>query len=209
MVLLVLVAISGFVVWGLTRPVNLTVTDGSVTGRITGDFPHVTNTLTPLVDRFKATSFANETDHPMSSPAAILSLEVTTYSFTDGSTLIIDLNFTIRGTFASDLRLHDLQVGVNGTGQTGHPFIFPSYVWSTNVSYNFTRSFPTLNPPTSFALVNQPANGPPYEFQVTGLATVELMDYSVANSFGFRAVVDGQITPAVGVGVTVETVYTP
>ncbi len=211
---------------------NLIVTDGSITRALEGDFANYTNTGTPFVRYFNATTYANESGGPTS----ILRLRLLTATYYDLSlaTVYTTVYAAVQGEFASNLELTGVSLAYNNTGtywnEYGSPLLNPTNItlylnpnislynitWpgSTNVTYNgpqITSTNGTGSAALTPALVNETGKGPFYGFAFSAWLWTDypLNPLRSSGFLGFRATVTGAFTPAVSVSILLALIDVP
>jgi hypothetical protein len=190
----------------LTLPPPLSISVGSATGVVSGDFPTIGSTA-PLQFSFNATTFANQTQGPSSD----LALHVDGYTYwVAGGELVTWFQVTVTGHFASNLRPGQIEVGCNGTSVDGYANSWTSEEHGTNVSFDHNRQLVFVDHGSDslvVTLTNQNGAGPYRDF---GFHTViELDQWRGYQAFiGFRATVTGWMLPPIRVDMVVHTVDT-
>lgn len=203
---LVAIAVAGAITFAymLTpRPISLTVDDGSAVGVIEANFANYTLTNSSIVRYFNATTYANESVGPTSA----LTVRMFTSTFYDagGGWLVVDINTTVEGEFASGLHLGGLTLACNQTGQ-------PVFVWGVAEpgAVNVSGYPQKIDNSGTFAptLVNQTGKGSLYEFLYPAYISEQDI-LSRVEFLGFRATVTGEFTPAVSVGILLQIIDAP
>ncbi len=204
------VVVAGVSVYVLTRPppIPLTVTDGSTTGVVFGDFEHDTDSAKPLFFYFNATSVA----HTSGGRFATLAVQVSVSAFySDVEGVVLSLSTRVHGRFASDLSVLGRTLACNVTGEYagayGDPYTNPN---SVNVSSNplLPRVGGNGSAHVSPTLVNRTGGNPDYVFAWTsGIEAGEGLTQDAF--FGLRASVTGNFAPSVSVGIVLHVLDVP
>lgn len=212
---------SATLVYEVTKPLALVVTDGSITGVLEGNFAKYVWTNATLLEYFNATTNANQSGGPTST--LTLRLLTSTYSYPQG--VFTAVFAMVQGEFASNLNLTGLTLACNETGNIWNvdagPWLNSSiqamlgpWPGSTNVTYSgpmITGTNGTGSVALTPTLVNETGKGPFYEFAFSGwFTTTYPLDPSASNGFlGFRATVTGRFTPDVSVGFLLHVLDVP
>ncbi len=206
------VVVAGASVYVLTRPIPLTIQDGSTTGTIEGDLASLSS-FAPLVLNFTATTYANQASHPGST----LVMQVETGSaFVGGSEGFLEMNIFVGvlGHFASNLHPSGLQLTVNATGGSADAVYFEGGVPGTpadaNVSFDTHQVlgvFGTGSGQVTATPVNEDA-ATYYDFALgAGFVAYEYLSHS--QFIGFRITVTGPFTPSISVGIVLAIIDVP
>ena len=199
--------LSTALVYGLSKPAALVVTDGSLVGTIEGNFPNYTSGA-PLVLNLTATTWVKQTEHPISN----LALRLDTWTFYDplAAAMVVNVNLSVRGIFASDLRPGELLLVCNLTGQDMTVSSEPWFSEEVNVTPpegpgivlggngSSTQTIP---------LVGAPGTGTYFEF-VYSEKVMAIGRYWSNHFLGFRAALAGLGAP-VGVGILLRIIDVP
>ena len=189
----------------------LSVSDGSITGIIQGDFVKTNSTWNGSIIRFfNATTYANES----SGRTSVLALRLRTMTYYEGATgmVITAAELRVEGEFSSDLHIGGLKLSYNQTGCPG------AWAWGyaepapVNISYDPAnhQMIYVCNGAAAFmpTLENQTGQGAVYAFAFPAL--VEDHDPLGSNQFvAFRAMVSGEFTPIVSVGILLQIIDVP
>ncbi len=200
-------------------PQALVVTDGSITGMVTGDFPNITSTTSALIQYFNATTYVNRSGRASST----ITIEVYTFTYCvvcgpgspDGGYLLIDTTVTAVGHLASDLHPASVSLAENQTAATASGGDIRVDAWSssqngTNVSYRPEQVFGFVGSGSGTVTatpVNQTGKGPSYVFEYQDEFAVK-ESYWYSHFVGFKVSVEGLGT-TVGVGVLLQIVDSP
>ena len=202
------VVVAGVSLYVLTRPppIPLTVTDGSTSGVVFGDFEHYSDTSKPLWFYFDATSVARTSGGRSST----LELRVSAGAFYDGDVFLFP-DSRVHGRFASGVSVTGLTLAFNETGYLtgakGNPYGIPNPV---NVSSNplmpGVRGMGSSS--VSPTLSNRTGGNPDYVLAWT--ASIEAGENLTQNAFfGVRATVTWDFAPSVSVGIVLHLVDVP
>lgn len=202
----VLLVIAGVVTYVVTRPpllIDLKVTDGSTVGVIEGNLTSYGAPERPaLVLDFAATTYANETD----GEASTLTIRIHSWTLFDSTCgcVRVNINATVAGLFASDLRPGGLQLEANQTGPNGALQSWAEMQFGTNVSFDPDYSFGFYN---GSGILSGTIVGGSSRFSYSDFFDVWGRPWY--NRFaGFRATVIGPFTPAVSVSILLKIVNT-
>lgn len=208
----VVVVVAAVSVYVLTQPppIPLTVSEGSTTGVIEGNFANYSS-LAPMQQSFGATTYANHSGGPMSS----LSLRLFTYTYSADYWAVVGISLMVKGEFASDLHLSGITLAYNETGTCigASAAAFPNQYYPVNVSFNpanaprFNMSGPGNESLTTTPMY-QTGNGPFYEFVFPSSFQVTPC-FGTDHFLGFRATVTGSFTPSVSVSVLLHVIDVP
>ena len=204
----VVLAAAGIVTYFVTRPpalVDLTVTGGSAVGAIEGNLMTVGSNQTELVLDFAATTYANETD----GAASTFTLQLHTWTLYDTTCgcVVVNVNATVVGAFASDLHPASLQLLANQTGPNGSLQSWADEQYGTNVSFDPGQSIGFYNGSGILSATIVGGAGTTHHFSYAGFFNARGRPWY--NRFvGFRATVTGAFTPAVSVGILLKIVNT-
>lgn len=204
---------SGVLVYGLARsrpPVKLSVTTGSSTGVIQGNFTNYSS-RNALALNFSATTFANQTSAGESVLAMLVSTETYYDPFAGAVYLYADVN--VSGSFASNLGPSSLRFTINETGPLIglHSYSPPA---TTNLSFDsqpYLSLYENQTGNLSATLVNVNRTEPNYAFGLhpapNSGGMFEIVWRPAYNHFvGFRASVLGSFNERIQVSVLLEIV---
>ncbi len=194
---IVVVAVVSLYVLTPPPPTPLTVADGSMSGAVPWNMTTGSN-QTALILNFTATTYANQTEG--ASSTLTLRLYTHTYYDTTGATLSLNVNATVTGNFASNLRPGALRLTANLTGANSSIQSWGGLQFGTNVSF----------PMQAFGF-----------YSGTGTLSASVSgnhfwysDYVEINGrpghnrwVGFRATIEGPFTPSVTVGILLSVIY--
>ncbi len=210
LVVAVLVVVAGISVFVGTLPPPLTIHDESIEGTIPGDFPMIFSNDS-MSFSFNATTFANQTQGPSSS----LALHVQGYAYWIGypnrafGELLTQVDATVTGHFASNLRPSQLQVACNGTGVETYVDAWPGEGQGTNVSFDRNQAIGFRDSGVGSVPVTLTGGNGAGEFHDFDFSMpIELNQYRGFQAFlGLRATVTGWMLPPISVGILLQTVY--
>lgn len=202
---------AGYYLIALDSVVELTITDGSVTGTIQGDLYNTTED-NAIYSYFNATTCAERTDRPIST----LTLQIGAITYW-GEAVILPrasavntiLNLTVVGNLDSELDARSLEIFYNQTASpstaTGSVFARQSEV---NISCEPSIGFGIWGNGSGalkYELVNRPSGDAVYEFSLNIYIVIETLgEASIADKFIFiRAVVKGNFEPEFSVSVAI------
>ncbi len=216
--------VAGVAVYVLTRPppIPLTLTDGSSSQTVEATFEDF-NSITATYRAYSATTFANESDGPMSA----LTLRLFLGAFpVPGDQLQLELFPVVSGSFAPNLHPTDVTLTLNETGSR------TMYAWGWAYTTAFNNTAPAqpiaFSAPANVSVANLPlpqlvgngsssmrspllntsTAGSRYEFILP--VWISMQDPLDDNAFfQVRATVTGPFTPAVSVGILVHIINIP
>lgn len=205
---------------------TLSVSEGSVTGTVEGNFTSITDNRYAIIRYFNATTYANQSGGPTSTlTLQLYTATVYAPALSDPVTgqpgvVMVDIEAAIRGAFASNLHLSGLTFTFNETGRLagamGHlDSLGPPY--PINVSHPDTESAASglvagfVGPDSGSitpTLLNQTGRGMFYEFLCP--VAIQFVNAPGYNEFvGFRATVTGPFTPNVSVAILLQVIDLP
>lgn len=215
-IIVAIVVIAGFSLLVPSPRAKLTVTDGSITGTIEGDFFSI-DWYHWMYSYFNATSLAHQSGHPTSN----LTLQVVALTHWNDLYGVIETAFliTVLGDLDSNLSARELRIACN---QTAYHTSVDSLATlrGTNVSFepNVAKFAFWNNDSGSLTvkLVNRTGSDPHYRFscRVTVLASANPyasygVPYDLGVRFvGIRATIDGWFEPEFSVGMLFKIVNT-
>lgn len=191
--------------------VELTVTDGSVTGTIQGDFFETTED-SRIYSYFNATTYGERTDRPVS--ALALQIVAITYWEDSDEAVRTGIFLTITGSFDIELDARSLDVVCN---QTANHTVMDSMETTRegiNISLEPTETGPDIRDTGSATLevelVNRTADNSIYEFSFSsGFLILAYYEDNHADRFiCIRAIVNGEFEPEFSVSVSILMVNT-
>jgi hypothetical protein len=201
-------AVAGVVTYAVTRPpalIDLKVTDGSMVGAIEGNLTSY-GSLDALVLNFEATTYANETG----GAASTLTLRLYTWTLFDSTCgcVVVNINATVVGTFASDLHPANLQLMANQTGPNGGLQSREVYQFGVNVSFAPGQYIAVFNGSGALSAAILGDAGKTYRFSYSDRFELDaLPEY---NRFvGFWVTVTGAFTPAADIGILLKIINVP
>ncbi len=203
LVVAAVVVVAGVAVYVLTRPlpIPLTISDGSTTGAIEGNLS-TSNSIQPLGFEYTATTYANQT----SGTASWLTLRLFAYTYSTragGGPVVVNINATVDGRFASNLHPTGLQVTTNQSGPNAVVY-YGAFLWGRNVSFSSTQYSYFVNNGSGAATAAISAAS--FRFSDPVEADVSPQP---SRFLGFKATVTGPFTPAVSVGIVLAVIDVP
>ncbi len=191
--------------------VELTITDGSVSGTVQGDFLETIED-DPIWSFFNATTYAGRTDQPVST----LMLQIVSHTYWDETwnSVVTAIFLKATGNIDSELDVRNLEIVCN---QTAYYTTMESLETSrdgVNISFE-PMSGPDIRDTGSATLkvelINRTVGDAIYEFSYS--SNILVMAYGVDNLADrfmcFRAIVNGDIEPEFSVSVSISIVNTP
>lgn len=191
--------------------VELTITDGSVTGTIQGDF-FDTIEANAIYSYFNATTCAERTDRPTST----LTLRIVAITHWEDSFNAVETGIilTIVGCLDSELDARSLEIVCNQTAYSTTMESLETTRQVVNISLEPSANGPDIRDTESATLevelVNRTADSPIYEFSLSNNFLVHAFgEDNLADRFiCIRAVVNGNLEPEFSVSVSILMVNT-
>jgi len=216
-IIVAIVVIAGFSLLVPGPRAKMTVTDGSITGTIEGDFFSI-DWYHWMYSYFNATSPAHQSGHPTSN----LTLQVVALTHWNDLYGVIETGFliTVLGDLDSNLSARELRIACNQTAYHTSVDSLGGTLRGTNVSFEpNTAKFDFWNNDSgslTVKLVNRTGSDPHYRFscQVTVLVSASPytsygVPYDLGVRFvGIRATIDGWFEPEFSVGMLFKIVNT-
>jgi hypothetical protein len=215
-IIVAIVVIAGLSLLVPSPRAKLTVTDGSITGTIEGDFFSI-DWYHWMYSYFNATSLAHQSGHPTSN----LTLQVVALTHWDDSFGVIETAFliTVLGDLDSNLSARELRIACN---QTAYHTSVGSLgtLRGANVSfYPNVAKFDFWNNDSgslTVKLVNRTGSDPHYRFSCQVTVSVSANPYASygvpydlgVRFVGIRATIDGWFEPEFSVGMLFKIVNT-
>lgn len=214
MVLVAVIVVAILVVAGfaLTLPdprVKLTITDGSITGTIQGDFLK-TNYTNWIVLFFNATTYAYQSGHPSSELTLRL---VTRTNYNEFGAVETAVLVTVLGVLDTNLSARSVEIACNQTAYHTSVDGMETMIQGTNVSYERSTDLDFWDNSSGVLtakLVDRTENDPLYRFSFSTAILVHQFDLSdpSVRFLCFRGIVSGWFEPEFGVGIVLRIVNT-
>lgn len=195
--------------------VELTITDGSVTGTIQGDFCE-TSQDNAIYSYLNATTYAERTDRP----ASTLELQIVAITYWSESSLIgvvssvrTILHLTAIGSLDSELDARSLEIVYNQTADGTTAQSLSLTLYGINISNERQTAIAVQGNESGTLkadLVNRTVSNAIYEFSLSGNIIVEAYgDANLADRFMcIRAIVNGKLEPEFSASVSILMVNT-
>ena len=217
---LLVLAVAVIVIAGVTSvyfltpppPIPLVVADGSTEAAIEGNLTGIGST-SPGEYYFNATTYANQSQGPSSSLSLRLVVDagfLASPSDPSSGEWLMHIAMTGLGRFAANLRPSQLTLAVNGTSANLHVDSEDSYLTGANVTFN-PQPIAYFIDNGSASVAATPASPNPTGLHVFSFSDEWRIDeyLSFNGTYGFRATVIGDFTPAVSVGILLNIINLP
>jgi len=209
-----MVLLGGFatVAYELTRPpagaapIELSITNGSVTDNIEGNLTTVGSNQTDLIINFTASTFAQTSNGSTSK----LTLLLHTWTLYDSACGCVDVNViaTIVGSFVAALEPSDVSLVANQTGPNATLQSWAAYQAGTNVSFDPAQTVSLSGGSAALKATVIGEAGRPYNFSYANYFNMRAAPRY--NRFlGFQAMVMGHFNPVVSVGILLKIINVP